>query len=114
MSKPNRKRMRLSEMRAQQATAAGITHIDLEFETDDGKEHVVAFLAQDLWPVEVVEEVQSKGGNAEVAILRQIASPPEEFDLLIKEMQFTVGELKQVINQLNEEAGTTAGEGSGS
>lgn len=114
MSKPNRKRMRLSEMRAQKAQAAGITHVDLEFETADGKEHVCAFLAQDLWPVELVEEVQSKGGDANIAILRDIASPPEEFNLLVREMKLTIGELKEILTELAEEAGTTAGEGSGS
>lgn len=114
MSKPNRKRMRLSEMRAQQTAAAKVTHLDLDFETADGKEHTCSFLAQDLWPIELIEEVQAKGGDANIAILREIASPAEEFDVLVREMKLTVGELKEIIGELDGEAGTTAGEGSGS
>lgn len=114
MSKPNRKRLRLTEMRAQRAAAAGITHLDLVFDAADGTEHTCSFLSQDLWPVEVVEEVQARGENASIGILRQIAEPADEFQLLVSDARLTVGELKDILLALQEEAGTTAGEGSGS
>lgn len=114
MSKPNRKRIRLSEIRNRLAAAATVTHLDLEFEATDGAEHVVSFLAQDLWPVEVVEEVQARGDNASISILREIATPADEFQLLVSDARLTVGELKEILKDLQEEASTTAGEGTGS
>ncbi|MCX5144622.1 hypothetical protein OOK21_32250, partial [Streptomyces sp. NBC_00338] len=61
-----------------------------------------------------IEEVEEKGGNANINVLRQIATPPEAFDRLIKVAHLTVGELKDIIEEMDGEAGTDQGEGSGS
>ena len=119
MSKPNRKVIRLQQMRAQRAEAAGIKYVDVVFEVPGDiegtvKDRVCSFLTQDHWPLEVVESVEQDEGNANLGILRKVASPPEAFDDLIKVAHLTVGELKDLIDELGEEAGTTAGEDSGS
>ncbi|MDX3124535.1 hypothetical protein [Streptomyces scabiei] len=119
MSKPNRKVIRLQQMRAQRASAAGIQHVDVVFEVpgdEEGtvKERICSFLTQDNWPLDVVKSVEEDEGNANLGILRKVATPPDAFDDLIKIAQLTVGELKDLIDELGEEAGTTAGEDSGS
>lgn len=119
MSKPNRKVIRLQQMRAQIAQAAGIKYVDLVFEVPgeiEGtySEKVCSFLVQDYWPLEVIEAVEAEDGNANLSILRKMASPPEAFDALVKSAQLTVGELKEIISELSKEAGTDEGEGSGS
>ncbi|MFJ6566649.1 hypothetical protein ACIQNU_04465 [Streptomyces sp. NPDC091292] len=114
MSKPNRKVIRLQQMRAQRAEAAGIKYVDVVFENEHGYEETCTLLTQDNWPVEVIEEVEGKGGNANINVLREIASPPEAFDRLVKVAKLTVGELKDLIDQMDGEAGTDQGEGSGS
>lgn len=122
MSKPNRKIVRLQQMRAQIAQAAGIQYVDVVFDVPDPevdglvKERVCSFLTQDYWPVEVVRSVEEEGGGntAQINILRKVASPPEAFDDLVKVAQLTVGELTELIAELQKEAGTDEGEGSGS
>ena len=123
MSKPNRKVIRLQQMRAQVAQAAGIKYVDVVFElplTGDQpegavpEERVCSFLVQDFWPVDVVRSVEQDGDNTNLDVLRRVASPPEAFDDLIKVAQLTVGELKQLVEELGQEAGTEPGEGSGS
>ncbi|MFD8545659.1 hypothetical protein [Streptomyces sp. NPDC059649] len=114
MSKPNRKVLRLQQMRAQRAEAAKTQFVDLVFERADGVEETVSFPTPDYWPVEVIEAVEEKGGNANIAVLREIATPPEAFDRLVKEAHLTVGELTELIEEMGEVAGTNQGEGSGS
>lgn len=124
MSKPNRKVIRLQQMRAQVAQAAGIKYVDVIYEiplTGDQPEGVVpeertcSFLTQDYWPVDVVRSVDDAGGNsAQIEVLRKVASPPEAFDELVSVAGLTVGELKELIDELGKEAGTDEGEGSGS
>ncbi|MBL3664534.1 hypothetical protein JL475_00540 [Streptomyces sp. M2CJ-2] len=119
MSKPNRKVIRLQQMRAQIAEAAGIKYVDLVFEVpgslpETSEERVCSFLTQDFWPVEVIRSVEEDGENANLDVLRKVASPPEAFDELVKTAQLTVGELKELIEELSKEAGTEQGEGSGS
>lgn len=118
MSKPNRKVVRLQQMRAQRAEAAGTQFVDVLFEvpTPDGGvvERTCTFPTQDNWPVEVIEAVEGRDGSANIQMLREIASPPEAFDELVKVAKLTVGELKELIDAIGEEAGTTPGEGSGS
>ncbi|MFB7707881.1 hypothetical protein [Streptomyces sp. NPDC056105] len=114
MSKPNRKIVRLQQMRAQRAAAAKTQFVDIVFENEHGQEETCSLPTQDDWPVEVIEEVQEKGGDANIGLLRQVAVPPESFDRLVKVGKLTVGELKELIEQLDEEAGTDQGEGSGS
>lgn len=114
MSKPNRKIVRLQQMRAQRAAAAKVQFVDIYFENADGIEEVCTLPTQDDWPVEVIEEVQEKGGNANIGIFRELAQPPESFDRLVKVGKLTVGELTAIIEELDEEAGTEQGEGSGS
>ncbi|MFS4103757.1 hypothetical protein [Streptomyces sp. PD-S100-1] len=114
MSKPNRKVVRLQEMRAQRAAAAKTQFVDIYFENADGVEEVCTLPTQDDWPVEVIEEVQEKGGDANISLLRELAQPPESFDRLVKVGKLTVGELKGIVEELSEEAGTTEGEGRGS
>ncbi|MFD8771454.1 hypothetical protein [Streptomyces sp. NPDC059916] len=114
MSKPNRKVVRLQQMRAQRAAAAKVQFVDIVFENEHGQEETCSLPTQDDWPVEVIEEVQEKGGDANIGLLRQVAVPPESFDRLVKIGKLTVGELKELIEQLDEEAGTDQGEGSGS
>lgn len=120
MSKPNRKVIRLQQMRAQITQAAGIKYVDVVFDVPDPevvdlvKERVCSFLTQDHWPLEVVQSVEQEGGNTNLNILRRVASPPEAFDDLVKVAQLTVGELKEIIEELAKEAGTDQGEDSGS
>lgn len=119
MSKPNRKVIRLQQMRVQRAQAAGIKYVDLVFEVpgqlpETSEERTCSFLTQDYWPVEVIRSVEEDGENANLDILRKVASPPEAFDDLVKVAQLTVGELKELIEELGKEAGTDEGEGSGS
>lgn len=114
MSKPNRKVVRLQQMRAQRVQAAGVQFVDIYFENEAGVEEVCTLPTQDDWPVEVIEEVQEKGGDANIGLLRELALPPESFDRLVKVGKLTVGELKQIVDQLSDEAGTTEGEDSGS
>lgn len=114
MSKPNRKIVRLQQMRAQHKAAGKVQFVDIYFENADGVEEVCTLPTQDDWPIEVVEEVQEKGGDANIALLRSVALPPESFDRLVKVGKLTVGELKQIVEDLGDEAGTDEGEGSGS
>ncbi|MFJ9037994.1 hypothetical protein ACIRF8_15545 [Streptomyces sp. NPDC102406] len=114
MSKPNRKIVRLQQMRAQRASAAKTQFVDIYFENAEGVEEVCTLPTQDDWPVEVIEEVQEKGGNANIGLLRELAKPPESFDRLVKVGKLTVGELADILEQLTDEAGTSEGEGSGS
>ncbi|MFE9286717.1 hypothetical protein [Streptomyces olivaceus] len=114
MSKPNRKIVRLQQMRAQRAQAAKTQFVDIYFENENGVEEVCTLPTQDDWPVEVIEEVQEKGGDANIGLLRELALPPESFDRLVKVGRLTVGELKEIVEALADEAGTTEGEGSGS
>lgn len=114
MSKPNRKVIRLQQMRAQRAQAAKTQFVDIYFENEQGLEEVCTLPTQDDWPVEVIEEVQEKGGDANISLLRELALPPESFDRLVKIGKLTVGELKDIVDELSDEAGTTEGEGRGS
>ena len=119
MSKPNRKVIRLQQMRAQRAQAAGIKYVDLVFDVpgdlpETTEEKVCSFLTQDYWPVEVVRSVEEDGDTTNLGVLRKVASPPEAFDALVKVAGLTVGELKDLIEELGKEAGTEPGEGSGS
>lgn len=120
MSKPNRKVIKLQQMRAQIAQAAGIQYVDVVFDVPDPevdglvKERVCSFLTQDYWPVEVVRSVEGDGDSANLDILRKVATPPEAFDQLVSIAQLTVGELKELLEELAKEAGTDQGEGSGS
>ncbi|WP_127468776.1 hypothetical protein [Streptomyces sp. B27] len=114
MSKPNRKIIRLQQMRAQRASAAGLQFLDVVFENAEGVEETCSFPVQDNWPLEVIEEVEEKGGNANLNVLREIAQPKEAFDRLVTVAKLTVGELTDILDQMNEEVGTTQGEGSGS
>ncbi|MGW5711550.1 hypothetical protein [Streptomyces olivaceus] len=114
MSKPNRKIVRLQQMRAQRAEAAKTQFVDIYFENETGVEEVCTLPTQDDWPVEIIEEVQEKGGDANIGLLRELALPPESFDRLVKVGRLTVGELKEIVEALADEAGTTEGEGSGS
>ncbi|MFD8839862.1 hypothetical protein [Streptomyces griseofuscus] len=114
MSKPNRKVIRLQQMRAQQTQTAGLKYVDVVFDNEAGTEETCSLLTQDYWPIEIVEEAQKADGDANINVLRQIASPPESFDRLVKVAKLTVGELKALIEEMDGEAGTDAGEGSGS
>ena len=123
MSKPNRRVIRLQQMRAQVAQAAGIKYVDVVFELPligdqpDGavpEERVCSFLTQDYWPVDVVRSVEADGENTNLDVLAKVASPPEAFEDLVKVAGLTVGELKQLIEELTQEAGTEPGEDSGS
>ncbi|MGQ4733330.1 hypothetical protein ACUN3E_37445 [Streptomyces sp. Ju416(a)] len=114
MSKPNRKVIRLQQMRAQRASAAKLQFLDVVFENADGVEETCTFPVQDNWPLEVIEEVEEKGGNANLNVLREIARPKEAFDRLVSVAKLTVGELKDILDEMDGEAGTTQGEGSGS
>lgn len=110
----NRKIVRLQQMRAQRAAAAKTQFVDVFFENAAGVEERVTFPTQDDWPVRIVEEVEGKSGNANIAVLREIASPPEAFDRLVREAGLTIGELTALIEEMSGEAGTTPGEGGGS
>lgn len=114
MSKPNRKVVRLQQMRAQRASAAKTQYVDVVFENEEGGEETCSFPVQDDWPLHIIEEVEEKGGNANLNVLRELASPPEAFDNLVRVAKLTVGELKDILEAMDGEAGTTAGEGSGS
>ena len=123
MSKPNRKVIRLQQMRAQRAQAAGIKYVDLVFEiplTGDQpegavpEERVCSFLTRDYWPLEIVERVEEAEGDQNINVLRQIATPAGAFDDLVKVAKLTVGELMELLEELQKEAGTEPGEDSGS
>ncbi|MFJ6559978.1 hypothetical protein ACIQMV_08855 [Streptomyces sp. NPDC091412] len=119
MSNPQRKVVRLQQMRAQRTQAAGIKHVDVVYEVPgetEGtvKEKVCSFLTQDYWPVEVVELLDAAEGNKNIAILRRVATPPEAFDELVNVAQLTIGELTDLIKELTSETGTDEGEGGGS
>lgn len=119
MSKPNRKVIRLQQMRAQIAQTAGLKHVDLVYEIPGEApgtliEKTCSFLTQDYWPVAVVRNVEGSEGSSQIDVLRQIATPPEAFDELVTVAQLTVAELKELIDELSKEAGTDEGEGSGS
>jgi hypothetical protein len=120
VSKPNRKVIRLQQMRAQIAQTAGLKHVDLVYEIpgpENGTvvERTCSFLTQDYWPVEVVRSVEDEGGNSsQINVLRKVASPPEAFDELVSVAQLTVAELKELIDELSKEAGTDEGEERGS
>ena len=114
MSKPNRKVVRLQQMRAQRASAAKVQFVDIIFDNEQGQEETCSFPVQDDWPLEVIEEVEEKGGNANLNVLRELARPKESFDRLVKVAKLTVGELKDLIDEMGDEAGTSPGEDSGS
>ncbi|MEC4016100.1 hypothetical protein [Streptomyces sp. H27-D2] len=123
MSSPQRKIVRLQEMRAQRIEQKKLQYIDVIFEvplTGDQPEgavpveRTVSFLAQDYWPIEVVEAVKEENGGGNVAVMRKVATPVEAFDELIKAAQLTVGELVAIVEEMSGEAGTTQGEGNGS
>lgn len=114
MGKPNRKVIRLQQMRAQHASAAKVQFVDVLFENADGAEETCTFPVQDNWPLEIIEEVEEQGGNANLNVLRKIARPVEAFDRLVKVAHLTVGELKEIIEQMDGEAGTDTGEDSSS
>lgn len=119
MSKPNRKVIRLQQMRAQRSQAAGIKWVDVVFDVpgdlpDTTRERTCSFLTQDFWPIEVVKSVEEDGDNTNLGVLRKVASPPEAFDELVTVAQLTVGELKELVEELSKEAGTEPGEDSGS
>ena len=114
MSKPNRKVVRLQQMRAQRQSAAKVQFVDIVFENEQGVEETCTFPVQDDWPLEVIEEVEEKGGNANLNVLRELASPKDAFDRLVKVAKLTVGELKDLIGEMDGEAGTSQGEDSGS
>ncbi|CAM5695007.1 hypothetical protein STENM36S_01769 [Streptomyces tendae] len=114
MSKPNRKVIRLQQMRAQRAQATKTQFVDIVFENEHGQEETCTLPTQDDWPVEVIEAVEKDGGDANIGLLRQLAVPPDSFDRLLKIGRLTVGELKEIVEDLSDEAGTTEGEGSGS
>lgn len=109
MGKPNRKIVRLQQMRAQRASAAKTQFVDVIFENADGVEESCTFPVQDNWPLEVIEEVEEQGGNANLNVLRKIARPVDAFDRLVKVAHLTVGELKEIIEQMDGEAGTDTG-----
>lgn len=120
MSKPNRKVIRLQQMRAQIAQTAGLKYVDVVYEipgpeTGTVVERTCSFLTQDYWPIDVVRSVEDEGGGtSQINMLRKVASPPEAFDELVSVAQLTVAELKELIEELSKEAGTDEGEGSGS
>ncbi|MFI9598938.1 hypothetical protein ACIHCX_03485 [Streptomyces sp. NPDC052043] len=114
MSKPNRKVIRLQQMRAQRASAGKVQFVDVIFENEHGQEETCTLPTQDDWPVEVIEELEEKGGNANIGLLRQVAVPKDAFDRLVKVAKLTVGELKAIVEDLSDEAGTDEGEGGGS
>jgi hypothetical protein len=114
VSKPNRKVVRLQQMRVQRASAAKVQFVDIVFDNDEGVEEICTFPVQDDWPLEVIEEVEEKGGNANLNVLRELARPKDAFDRLVKVAKLTVGELKDLIEQMDGEAGTSQGEDSGS
>lgn len=119
MSKPNRKVIRLQQLRAQQSQAAGIKHVDVVYEAPGEApgtfvEKTCSFLTQDYWPIEVLRSAQAAGDTDQFDILKRVASPPDAFDELVSIAQLTVGELKELVEQLADEAGTDEGEDSGS
>lgn len=114
MSKPNRKVVRLQQMRVQRQAAAKVQFVDIVFDNEEGVEETCTFPVQDDWPLEVIEEVEEKGGNANLNVLRELARPKDSFDRLVKVAKLTVGELKDLIEQMDGEAGTSQGEDSGS
>jgi hypothetical protein len=119
VSKPNRKVIRLQQMRAQIAQAAGIKWVDVVFDVpgqlpDTTEERTCSFLTQDFWPIDVVRKVEAEGDNSNIDVLAKVASPPEAFDELVSVAQLTVGELKELVEELSKEAGSEPGEGSGS
>ena len=119
MSKPNRKVIRLQQMRAQRSQAAGIKWVDVVFDVpgtlpDTTEERTCSFLTQDFWPVDVVRSVEADGDTTNLDVLKKVASPPEAFDDLVSVAQLTVGELKELVEELGKEAGTEPGEDSGS
>ncbi|WP_329616487.1 hypothetical protein OG244_28575 [Streptomyces brevispora] len=123
MSKPNRKIIRLQQVRAQIAQSAGLKWVDIVFELPlegdqpEGavpEERTCSFLTQDYWPIKVVRAVEGGDGASQIDVLRKVASPPEAFDELISVADLTVAELKELIDELSQEAGTDEGEGSGS
>ena len=119
MSKPNRKVIRLQQMRAQQTQAAGIKHVDVVYEAPGEApgtvvERTCSFLTQDYWPVEVLRSAQAAGDTDQFDILKRVATPPEAFDELVSIAQLTVGELKELVEELADEAGTDEGEEPGS
>ncbi|WP_428956229.1 hypothetical protein [Streptomyces sp. cg35] len=119
MSKPNRKVIRLQQMRMKQAEAAGIKYVDVVYEAPGEApgtfvEKTCSFLKQDFWPVEIVRSVQDAANTDQFDVLKRVASPPEAFDELVSVAQLTVGELKELVEELSDEADTDEGEGSGS
>ncbi|QGZ53369.1 hypothetical protein GPZ77_34645 (plasmid) [Streptomyces sp. QHH-9511] len=119
MSKPNRKIIRLQQMRAQIAQAAGVKWVDVVFDVpgqlpETTEERICSFLTQDYWPVDIVRAVEQDGDGTNLDVLKRVASPPEAFDDLVTVAQLTVGELKALIDELDQEAGTEPGEDSGS
>ncbi|MGV0096955.1 hypothetical protein [Streptomyces californicus] len=119
MSKPNRKVIRLQQRRAQQSQAGGIKHVDVVYEVPGDepgsvREKICSFLTQDYWPVKVVRATQGDGNAEQLEALRKVASPPENFDELIDIAELTFAELKDLIDDIQQEAGTDEGEGSGS
>ncbi|MEU0098263.1 hypothetical protein [Streptomyces sp. NPDC006267] len=117
MSKPNRKVIRLQQMRAQIAQKAGVKHVDLIFEVPgdiEAEERICSFLTQDHWPLAVVKAVEAEGDSNNLGVLRKIATPPEAFDQLVEAAQLTVGELTELLKEISGEAGTDTGEDSGS
>jgi len=119
VSKPNRKIVRLQQMRAQRSQAAGVQHIDVVYEVPGDvegtvKEKICSFLTRDNWPVEVVEEIEDAEGNKDIAMLKRVASPPEAYDELVRVAHLTIGELVELIEEITKESGTDEGEDGGS
>jgi hypothetical protein len=109
MSKPNRKRINLETLRAQRLEATGTK--ELEVVLDDEK---FVFPLAAWWPVTVLKKIRAlQDGEDDVTTLLALISSQEQVDRLL-ELGLTVGDLKDISDALNEDAGVSPGESTSS
>lgn len=108
MPKPNKSRMKLSEMRAKRAEALGSRAVELE--GDDGT--VVTIPRMSFWDAETYENFLNEEGGlrSDMRTLERIL-PPEEFAKL-QALKLELGDVADLIEELGRDAKRPESQGS--
>lgn len=108
MTKPNGKRMKLAEMRAQRADALGGRSVDIEL--SDGS--VIEIPRRMFWPKDVIRQIQAADDVQDEDVLKMVL-PAADFKKLMAEAT-EIGDLVDIMREVSDEAGLNMGESSGS
>lgn len=109
MSQPNRKRLKLSTMRAQRLEATGSKYVELELDDD---EKILRLTRQSWWPLRILKQLQqvqseaAEAGEAAgfdtldgmIGVLREVSDDKNLFDELHDQM--TVGDFQDILREV--------------